>query len=367
MMRSRLKMLLGQIVIEMKLFLRDRPSVFWTFFFPVMLILMFGFVFNRPDSMRFQVGLVDEDNSLPSQELLHSLVRIPALNVETGTRAEMTRRLFDNDLPIVIHIDSGYGDIAGGKPGLVRIHYNSDQQQLLQLVRGAVLQVVDEINWSLVDQEPLISVESFPEKVTKTDTGYISFLVPGLIAFSLMSTCLFSIGVVVVSYREKGKLRRLAVTPLPRSLFILGQMINRYVIVMLQALLLIALSLVLFEVRISGSVWQFFCGLTIGMMAFISLGYAIASMSKTTETASGIANTLFIPMTFLSGVYFPASHLPDFLQPLVEILPLTHLVRVVRGVFSYGESLFAFLPELLVLTLWMAACFLFALKLFKWE
>ena len=194
-----------------------------------------------------------------------------------------------------------------------------------------------------------------------------AYLVPGLIGFSLMSTCLFSIGVVVVSYREKDKLRRLAVTPLPKAIFISGQILNRYLIVLLQAVLILAIALSFFEVTLVGSAIHLFAVLTVGMMAFIAIGYAVASVSATTETASGIANVLFLPMTFLSGVYFSVDGLPGFLQPLVEILPLTHLVRAIRAVFNEGLTVLDVWPQLAILAGWFVACFLFSVRRFKWE
>ncbi len=88
-----MRMLLGQLVIETKLFLRDRQSVFWTFFFPVFMILLRGFVFGRGDAMRFAVGVVDEDRSVRSQELIAALSEVPVLRLEEGSRDEILREL----------------------------------------------------------------------------------------------------------------------------------------------------------------------------------------------------------------------------------------------------------------------------------
>ncbi len=363
-----LKMLYRQLVIESKLFLRDRSSVFWSYFFPVFLILLFGFVFNKPDSIRVGVAFVDHDRTDASNRIFLDLGKIPVLDLEPMADAEMREALKNSKKSFAIVINDGYEQrLKSGNSVTIEVLYNPEQQQVMQIVTPILQQIIDQTNWKMVNREPPIQIVATPVQPLKEDFSYISFLVPGLIGFSLMATCLFSIGVVVVSYREKGKLRRLAVTPLPKSIFIAGQILTRYLIVLTQAILLIGIAVFLFDVRIVGSIFQFFLALTIGMFAFIALGYAIASIAKTPETAAGIANTLFLPMTFLSGVYFSADGLPGFLQPLVALLPLTHLVHAIRGIFSNGQSIFEFLPQMGILIAWMIVCFTFAVRKFKWE
>ncbi len=368
MTRRYLRMLLGQLKIETKLFLRDRASVFWTYFFPIFLILLFGFVFNEPETIRLHIAFVDEDHTGASNDLLLELVKVPVLDLIPMHADEMRAALRDNEQSFAIIVPAGYEEnLRNGRSATISVHYNPEQEQVMQIVTPILQQIVDRVNWQLIKREPPVRIEATPVKAEKQDFSYISFLVPGLIGFSLMATCLFSIGVVVVSYREKGKLRRLAVTPLPKPIFIAGQILTRYFIVLGQAVLLIGIAMVLFDVQMAGSLFQFYIALTIGMFAFIALGYAIASVANTPETASGIANTLFLPMTFLSGVYFSAEGLPGYLQPIVALLPLTHLVTAIRGIFSQGQGLLDFMPQMGILMLWMIACFGFSIKKFTWE
>ena len=362
-----MKMLLGQLVIEMKLFLRDRPSVFWTYFFPLFLILMFGLVFNSPDRIRFTVGVADADNTPASETLLAELSKQPMLMLEPGRRDSLEAAIARGELGVMIAIPDGYGAALRGDSALVVVRYHPDEIAAWQVVASVLGEVVNTVSWAALGRERPIAIEAASVRGARQEPGFMDFLVPGLIGFSLMSTCLFSIGVVVVSYREKGKLRRLAVTPLPKAIFIAGQILNRYLIVLLQAVLILVIALSFFKVTLVGSAIHLFAVLTVGMMAFIAIGYAVASVSATTETASGIANVLFLPMTFLSGVYFSVDGLPGFLQPLVEILPLTHLVRAIRAVFNEGLTVLDVWPQLAILAGWFVACFLFSVRCFKWE
>ncbi len=127
------------------------------------------------------------------------------------------------------------------------------------------------------------------------------------------------------------------------------------------------LGIVVFDVHMEGSVFSLLVVLTVGLLAFIALGFLIASVAKTTQTASGIANVIFIPMMFLSGVYFSVEGLPKILKPLVEFLPLTHLIRATRAIFNSGVPLESVLPQLGILTVWMVVCFALSIRLFRWE
>ncbi len=361
------RMLLGQFLVEMKLFLRDRQSVFWTFFFPVFLILLFGYIFGKPDSIKFNIGFVDEDRSAESAKLLHELKEIPVLKIEMQSREEMLQQLNASQKSLAIIVPGGYAASLNSGRANVEVVYDESQVQVNQVVSSLLGDLVNRINWELVEAEPPLRIEQRSITPGRRNRGYIDFLLPGVICMSVMSTCLFSIGMVVVAYREKGKLRRLAVTPLPKSIFIAGQMLQRYFIVLIQTFLLIGIGLFVFDVKMAGSIVDFIAALTVGMLAFIALGFFIASIAKTSETASGIANTLFLPMIFLSGVYFSVEGMPKFLKPLVELLPLTHLVRAVRAIFTNGLTFADVLPQMGILSLWMIVLFAVSSKLFKWE
>lgn len=363
----KLRMFLGQLNLEMKLFLRDRQAVFWTFFFPVFLILLFGFVFSRSDSVKFAVGLVDEDQSAKSQELVATLSAVPVFKVDAGEKQEIRQKLLDNKKDVAIIIPRGFAKALQARHANLEIWYDPSQGPMLQVVQGILQQIIDGMNWQLIGEEPPIAITRTSVQPQKSEQSYINFLLPGVIGMSVVSTCLFSIGMVVVAYREKGKLRRLSVTPLPKAIFIAGQIANRYLIILLQAGLLIGLAMAVFHVKMVGSLIDFWAALTVGMFAFIALGFFVASVAKTSETASGIANTLFLPMIFLSGAYFSVENLPKFMKPLIEFLPLTHLIRAIRGIFNQGITFVDVLPQMGILSVWLLVCFALSMKLFKWE
>ena len=195
---------------------------------------------------------------------------------------------------------------------------------------------------------------------------YAAFLVPGLIGLNLLTMGLFAVGMVTVSYREKGKFRRLAVTPLPKWVFLLGQVTQRITVVIMQTALLLLAAWLGFGIVNQGS-YLVFAGLVVlGTATFLAMGFALSSLASTVETYGAIANLAFFPMMLLSGVYFRLDNAPKWLQNAVLVLPLSPYLRVMRAVFNDGASLAGHGVGLAILAAWAVVAFAVAVKRFRW-
>jgi ABC transporter DrrB family efflux protein len=196
--------------------------------------------------------------------------------------------------------------------------------------------------------------------------NYAAFLVPGLIGLNLLSTGLFAVGMVTVAYREKGKYRRLAVTPLPKWVFLGGQILQRVTSVLLQTLLLLLAAWLGFHITNQGSYLVFTALVVAGTATFIAMGFALSSFASTVETYGAVSNLAFFPMMLLSGVYFRIDGAPQWLQKAVLILPLSPFLRALRAVYNDGATLRDHVAGLTILAAWAALSFIFAVKRFRW-
>ena len=197
-------------------------------------------------------------------------------------------------------------------------------------------------------------------------TNYAAFLVPGLVGLNLLSTGLFSVGMVTVAYREKGKYRRLAVTPLPKWVFLGGQILQRVTSVLLQTLLLLLAAWLGFHITNQGSYLLFAALIVFGTATFIAMGFALSSFASTVETYGAVSNLAFFPMMLLSGVYFRLDSAPQWLQKAVLILPLSPFLRALRAVYNDGATLQGHIAGLTILAAWAVLSFVFAVKRFRW-
>jgi ABC-2 type transport system permease protein len=196
--------------------------------------------------------------------------------------------------------------------------------------------------------------------------NYAAFLVPGLIGLNLLSMGLFAVGMVTVAYREKGKFRRLAVTPLPKWVFLLGQILQRVTVVVIQTALLLIAARLGFHIVNQGSYLIFAALVIFGTATFLAMGFALSSFASTVETYGAISNLVFFPLMLLSGVYFRIDNAPQWLQKIVFILPLSPYLRMLRAVYNDGATLAGHGTGLAILAVWAVLCFILAVKRFKW-
>jgi ABC-type multidrug transport system permease subunit len=133
-----------------------------------------------------------------------------------------------------------------------------------------------------VGQSPIVSVKQ--EEINAHNLRYIEFLLPGLIALSIMQMAVFSVAFVFTQYKEKGVLKRLLATPMRPIHFVLSNAITRLLVSIAQAAIFIVLGLVLFGVHVVGSYLLLALAVILGAFMFLGLGFTISGLAKTTDT-----------------------------------------------------------------------------------
>jgi ABC-2 type transport system permease protein len=195
----------------------------------------------------------------------------------------------------------------------------------------------------------------------------IGYILPGIIVMAMMTTCIVSTATGVVEEREKGIFRRLSLTPLKRQTLIGGQIINRYLTVLVQTALLIAIGIAFFGAAIDGNLLLFWAVLTLGAISFLSLGFALAALIKNEKSAHPLSMIVFFTLMFLGGCFFPLEQMPEFVRPVCEALPSLHLNDALRMIAIEKAGASDIWREIPVLLGWLAGCSVLAVKFFRWE
>lgn len=358
-------------------FVRDRSALFWTAAFPVMFILIFGTIFSGGNDISFSIGLVNEDG-VASERLVESLKEIDVFEITTESRKDELAALEDGDRSAVIVIPQGTGAALGnalaalgdgsGSPGSAQleVYYDPADQNTSQIVLNIIDKVVAGMNEGITGVAPVLTVET--REVTSTDLRSIDYLLPGILAMSLMQLGLFGTAAPLVSLREKGVLRRMGATPLSRTTPLVSQVAFRMTLAFLQTAILIGVGMAAFDVQIELANLPAIVGTVLfGAGMFITLGYFLSTLANTEEALQGIValpNFLFM---FLSGIFWPVDFMPNWIRPLVDVIPLTYLGDLLRKVMIGAGSYFSAERSLLVLGIWLAVCTVLALRFFKWE
>jgi len=159
----------------------------------------------------------------------------------------------------------------------------------------------------------------------------ISFITPGLIVLSLMSSGLIGNASVMAQFRERGILRRVQTTPLPVQHLILARIAMQSALSIGQAALMIVISILVFNAHYAtGGMLEAIPAIVLGSIVFMAIGQAIAALVRKVDTVQVVAQAINFPLMFLGCLWIPVSALPDWLQEVSKFLPSTLLAILVR-------------------------------------
>ncbi len=196
--------------------------------------------------------------------------------------------------------------------------------------------------------------------------GSMDISMPGYTAMILGTVGLFSIPITISTYRETGVLHRLKATPLRPLTFITSDLITNLSITLLGMLGVILLGWLLYRVRFEGNVILYILAVIFSGVTMASFGYLIASVAPSARSAQVIGMVIFYPMLFLSGAGYPLEVLPESIRRISNYLPLTYVVRLLRGAW-FGKPIKELWLPILVLTIILVICSLLATRFFRWE
>lgn len=352
-----MKPFLAMVKANLKMTIRNRQALFWNLAFPAIFILIFGAVFSNSDGIEFNVGIAGQ-NSEYRQAVIAALESNDAFKVSVGDQDDELAELKDSDRDFVLV----FGNPGPGQTvAPVEIAYDETQGPNANVG----INVLNQVLIGVAGGDAIVPITSRP--VESLDIDYIEFFVPGILAMSLMNSGVIGLSTAFVTYREKGILRRIKVTPFSLTSFILARIVTTLIVAVLQAVVLIGLGIAVYGLDFRGNPLLILLTIMIGGLAFLSIGFALSGMARNTETAASYANLVTFPMLFLSGTFFAIDSLPTWLQGLTRILPLRYLIDALREPMMRGNGIAETWPDLLVLVGVFVVAMAVAVRYFKWD
>lgn len=359
-------MLLQQTLLMARTFLRifsrDRQAIFFSLFFPLIFMSVFGFV-GRAGNEATEIGITDEARNQLSADFIAALEANPLFTITEGDEAELREQVVSGDLTLLLVVPADFHDASTSSE--LRVVVDASQVRQLGLLMPVLEQALVEVERDLRGQEPLFTLAV--EDVQARAQNYLAFLVPGMLAFTVMQISIAGSGYNIVEYRRKGILKRLFVTPLEPTSFIGGLVISRSVVCLIQLSLLLLYALFVLNVPLAGNLALLYLVIILGTGMFLSLGFCLGSLAKTQQAIMALGNLVTFPQMFLSGIFYPIDILPEWIQPVAQLLPLSFLADALRAIIIDAASLTTLLPELLGLAAWSAVFLLLSVRMFVWK
>ena len=345
---------LSMVIANLKMTYRNKQALFWNLAFPAIFILMFGAVFSNQGLSKFDVGLTGADSEF-RDAVTQAMKASDAFSIHEGTEAEELDELKNDDRAVVLVFP------ADGSGDPVVMYASNAGGPNAQIATGTTRSVVAEV----AGASSGIDIEQ--KEIDTLDASYIDWFIPGILGFSLMNSGIIGIATAFVSYREKGILRRIQVTPFPLWKFILARIAAALILAIVTSAILIGFGMVLWDLTVRGNWLLIGLAIVVTAISMLAIGYAVAAIARNTETAASYANLITFPMMFLSGVFFPLGSMPDWLQPVIRVMPLKYAVEALREPMLYGRGFGAIAGDLAVLLGIFVVAMLFAVRYFRWE
>jgi ABC-2 type transport system permease protein len=353
------------LVASIKGYARNRSAMFFSLLVPLLIMVIFGLL-NLGGNVSERVAVVDQAHTGASRSIVEALERTGSvLKISKPDETAARQSLKDGNVDLVVILPAGMPETLapGGAPALVTELTNPAKPTDTAIASGVVQRVFDRIS---AGGRELVQVSEVPINGGRNLT-YVDFLVPGIIALSIMQTGIFSVGFALVAMKRTGILRRLMATPMRVSDFMVAQVGTRMIMSAAQVVILLTVAILFFKYHMIGNALLLLGVAIFGSGIFIAIGFAIAGYAKNEDAVPALANIVVLPMMFLSGVFFSRNGEPDWLHKLSDYLPLTYLTDAIRSVSTDGASLWAIRGDLLGIAVWVLIAVLLATRLFRWE
>ncbi|MBA6253721.1 MULTISPECIES: ABC transporter permease [unclassified Colwellia] len=287
-------------------FFRDRSSLGWNLFFPILMLAGLSFVFAGDGKAVYKVGVID------SKTVQSSFMETRYVDfIDYQDKALATVKLEQHAIDFLVDFSQKSYWVNQGSP-------NSYLVEKIFLGQHNNFQ----------------RLETYGKKIR-----YVDWVLPGILGMNMMFSCLFGVGYVIVRYRKNAVLKRLKATPLSAFEFVSAQLVSRIFIVMFMSSVVYIGCNFFFDFYMLGSYFDLFIIAVLGAISLISLGLLVASRSKSEELIGGLLNLTSWPMMLLSGVWFSLEGAPNAVKVFADFLPLTHLVAGARKVITEGATL----------------------------
>lgn len=350
-------------------FRRNRISLVFSFIFPILMIGMFGFIFQDSASAlnNVAVGIVVDDLGGYGEQMAYMLNNLSSNSdsiqlIEVSTRTRAEERILSAEIKAAIIIPQNFSScIQDQKQAKITILTDPSNptisQGLIQFFNGVVDVLSDQFAKGLIEMGMPFSNPEFVlnpisigvESIVPGGGSSFDFIAPGFIAMNVMMSGLTALGAALARERESGTLAGILMSPISRTSIILGKTISQAVRNLFQASITMAIAILVFGITIRGNPLLIAAILIVGTISFLGLGIVATSIAKEQESAQLVLGLLQFPMMFLSGVLFPVEQMPSVLQLVSRVLPLTYAVDALRKVMILGAGIEAIILPLTIL------------------
>ncbi|NDK39246.1 ABC transporter permease [Pseudoxanthomonas gei] len=332
------------MVKELRQMARDRMTVAMMLGIPTLQLLLFGYAINL-DVRNLPAAVADLSGTSGSRALTQDLFATGVIRPVAGVRTpqELQTLLRKGEIKIGIVIPSDFERRRIDGREALQVIVDGSDTSVQATARQLAQMPLDGRGPSRLQGQISVLPLYNPERRSAVN------VVPGLIGVILTMTLVMFTAMAIVREKERGNLELLITTPVSSGELMVGKVLPYIGVGLVQTTVVLLLGVWLFKVPINGSLWGVYGAAMLLIVANLTLGLLVSTAASTQFQAMQMAFFLFLPSILLSGFMFPFDGMPWVAQWIAEVLPLTHFVRLIRGVVLRGASLLELWPDVLAL------------------
>jgi ABC-2 type transport system permease protein len=366
----RFSAMVGKEFVQMR---RDRVTFAMMLGIPILQMILFGYAINS-DPRHLPTALRCADQGIFSRTLVAALRNSDYFRIvrDTGSENEAQLLIERGEVQFVLNIPEQFSRklLRGERPALLLSADATDPAATsgaLAAFRLLAERALDrDLGGSLQHLrrgppplEVIVHPRYNPEGITRYN------IVPGLMGVVLTMTLVIITALAMTRERERGTMENLLSTPVRPLEVILGKIVPYIIVGYLQMAFILVAARFLFQVPLLGSLFLLFAVSFLFIAANLGVGLTFSTLARNQLQAVQMAFFFFLPSILLSGFMFPFRGMPIWAQRIGEVLPLTHYLRIVRGILLKGNGIHEILPNLWPMALFLAAALFIGLKRFR--
>jgi ABC-2 type transport system permease protein len=319
---------------------RDRLTLGMMVVLPLMQLLLFGYAIDT-DVRHMPTVVLDADRTAASRDLARRLEATGTYRL-VGTvhgHADIRRAFRERTARVALVIPARYSaDLTRHRPTQVQLVVDGSDPQTVSSATATAASLVAVVAAEHATAITAPVVEVVPEIWFNPDLRTAVFIVPGLVGIILTLTMVMFTAMAIVRERERGTLEQLVVSPVRSVELVVGKIVPYVAIGYLQMALILGAGAVIFDVTVAGDLGLLFALASLFISGNLALGLFFSTVARTQQQAMQMAFFFLLPNILLSGFMFPWEAMPAFARTLSQALPLTHFLRILRGVVLQGAG-----------------------------
>jgi ABC-2 type transport system permease protein len=352
---------------------RDRLTFAMMVGIPILQLILFGYAVNS-NPKNLPTAVVSADNSIFARSIVQSLKNSDYFNISDKPVSEKeAKRLLDTggvQFVVTIPVDFSRKLLRQERPELLVEADASDPS-----ATGYALSAVENLNQTALDHDLIGSLKYLkqppPPFIINIHRKYNPEIntqinvVPGLTGVVLTMTMIMMTGLAIARERERGTFELLLSTPVHPLEVMIGKIIPYILVAYMQVTIILLTAKLLFNVPVEGSLILLLCSVLVFVIANLAVGITFSTLAKNQMQAMQMTFFFFLPSILLSGFMFPFRGMPGWAQVIGEAFPLTHFLRIIRGILLKGNGISEIMPEVFAQILFFLAVTFLGFKRFK--